>query len=83
WLMVNFIISPLSQVPTILKKQGTFFAISLVGTISLILCLTIPNLFPDWNLNFEEVLIFVSISQFLYLTFLIFWIVWMTRKNSN
>lgn len=83
WLMVNFIISPLSQVPTLLKKQGAFILISFFGTILMVLCLTAGDIFPHWNMKFEDVLKLVSVSQFIFLTGVVIWILWLTGKYSN
>jgi teichuronic acid exporter len=73
WLMVNFIISPVSQIPLIMNRQRGFFILSLFGTGLLILSLTIGNLVPSWHLTFVDILKIVSYGQFLFLTFVIFW----------
>ncbi len=63
WLMLNFIISPLSGIPMILKRQREYFFIGLMGTlIQLVGFAIIPFLFGK-EINFEKILSFVSIGM--------------------
>jgi O-antigen/teichoic acid export membrane protein len=73
WLMINFILSPISQIPTVLKRQKTFFILSSITTLVLIFSLVINFLFPNLNLVFRDVLMFISYGQFICLSFLLFW----------
>ena len=73
WLMMNFIVSPISQIPTVLNRQKTFFILSSITTLVLIFSLVINFLFPNLNLVFRDVLMFISYGQFICLSFLLFW----------
>lgn len=83
WLMMNFLVSPVSQIPIILKKQSSFLILSLFGTAILILSLLIGDIFPNWNLKFKDILKIVSTGQFIFLTYVVFWTIWLTKKHSN
>lgn len=83
WLMVNFLVSPLSQIPIILNKQRAFFLLSLIGTGLLILSLTLGHLFPSLELTFKDILTVVSAGQFFFLIFVTGWVIWLTRKYSH
>ncbi len=83
WLMMNFLVSPVSQIPIILKKQRSFLFLSLFGTSLLIVSLLIGEIFPSWNLGFKDTLKIVSVGQFIFLTYVVFWTVWLTKKYSN
>ncbi len=80
WLMINFILSPISQIPTVLNRQKMFFIVSLISTLVLIFTLVINFLFPNLNLVFREVLKIVSYGQFICLSFLLFWIMKLIKK---
>jgi O-antigen/teichoic acid export membrane protein len=73
WLMVNFIVSPVSQIPLILNKQRKFFVLGIIGSALLIFSLAIGDIFPSWRLSFAEILMIVSYGQFIFLTFVVFW----------
>ena len=73
WLMSNFIVSSISQVPILLKKQKQFFMLSLFGTSLLIFSMLLGEFFTYFEGNFPRILLFVSIGQFLFMTYTIFW----------
>lgn len=83
WLMMNFLVSPISQIPIILKKQRSFLVLSIFGTGILIVSLLLGDIFPSWNLTFEDILRYVSAGQFIFLTYVVFWTIWLTKKYSN
>lgn len=63
WLLLNFIASPLSNLPIILGKQRAFFAYSVVGNGAVILSLAVSGWF------FEDIssgLVVLSITQCLF-----------------
>lgn len=77
YLFMNFLISPISQIPIILGKQKTFFYISLIGNISM------PSLiFSGYKFGLEIENIFYLISCFfvIYLIFVLLWILKISRK---
>lgn len=70
WLMVNFIASPISTLPLILKKQKVFFQIAIAGSVMLLLTLLVPPYV--FNASIGTTLWIVSLSQMCYLVFVIF-----------
>lgn len=83
WLMVNFLASPISQIPIILNKQRSFFILSLFGTGLLIFSLALGDIFPQQHFSFKDILTIVSAGQFFFLIFVTGWIIWLTRKYSH
>lgn len=82
WLMVNFLISPVSQVPLILNQQRGFFVLGIISTLLMVLTLTIGAWLPSLKLSFEQILIGVSATQFVFLTFVIVWLLRLAKKND-
>jgi teichuronic acid exporter len=80
WLMMNFLVSPISQIPLILKKQRSFFILSLFGTAIMVFTLLIGEIFPALNLTFHEILKVVSIGQFFFFAYVLGWTIWLTKK---
>jgi len=68
WLMINFLNSPVSNIPLILKRQKEYFVLGLISTI---LQLTGFGILPlIWGTDkeaFVQILWFVSISQAIFL----------------
>lgn len=83
WLMVNFLISPVSQVPIILNKQRGFFILGITSTLLMIVTMTIGDIFPSWHLQFVQVLKVVSFTQFLFLSFVIIWLLRLAKKQDK
>lgn len=83
WLMVNFLVSPISQIPILLNRQRSFFILSLFGSVLFLVSLLMGDIFPSWNLSFEDILKIVSGGQFIFLTYVLFWTIWLTKKYSN
>lgn len=75
WLMVNFIVSPLSQIPLLIKKQKEFFFLSLIGTGLMIFGLLSVFVLPVGMNDFYTVLKIVSFSQFAFLSYVCFWLI--------
>lgn len=80
WLMVNFLTSPVSQVPLILNKQRGFFFMGLASTVLMIAALTIGVWWPSQVWDLEQILILVSITQSLLLLFVIVWMLRLAKK---
>ena len=78
WLMINFIVSPISQIPTVLNKQKTFFMLSLISTLIMVLTFLLNQIIS--NINFVDTLRILSISQFFCLLFILFWILSISKK---
>jgi len=70
WFMINFVSSPISSLPLILKKQASFFFIAVFGSILMIATLVLPNWLYESSIY--ETLWVTSISQAIYLTIVIF-----------
>jgi O-antigen/teichoic acid export membrane protein len=82
WLMVNFLTSPVSQVPLILNKQRGFFFMGLASTLLMIGALTIGYWWPESNWNLEEILKLVSITQSLLLLVVIVWMLRLAKHHD-
>jgi teichuronic acid exporter len=82
WLMSNFVISPISQIPMILNRQRGFFILSLIGSAIMVSTLTIGDVFPSWNLAFVDILKIVSFGQTVFLIFVIFWTLKLAKSKS-
>lgn len=70
WFMFNFIASPISFLPLILKKQKAFFKMAMFGSISMILSLLVPEYF--FQADIKTTLWSVSITQAIYFVLVIF-----------
>lgn len=68
--MLNFISSPISSLPTILRRQRDFFKLALFGSIMMVLALIVPNYF--FGCSIKQTLWALSISHTLYLIYVLF-----------
>jgi len=75
WLFLNFITSPVSQIPLIVNRQKTAFAFSLLGHSLYLVAIVIGGLYHDIKLGF----IILSCLQTVYYIILILWLI----KISN
>jgi O-antigen/teichoic acid export membrane protein len=82
WLMVNFLTSPVSQVPLILNKQRGFFFMGLASTLLMIGSMTIGYWWPQRNWNLIEILTLVSITQSILLIIVIIWMLRLAKKHD-
>lgn len=74
WLIINFVISPVSGIPMILKRQREYFFIGLVGSAFQIFCFAaLPFLIGRSDEDFILILWVMSISQALYMLFGVFY----------
>lgn len=80
WFLVNFIASPISSLPLILRKQKAFFKIAVVGSVLMLAALALPKLIYD--VSIETNLWILSLTQMVYLVFVIFKIFGFIR-NTN
>jgi len=72
WLLMNFLMSPLSSLPLVLKRQGEYFVLGLIGSILQLIGFGIlPMVYGGSKETFVYVLWFVSISQAIYLLIII------------
>lgn len=78
YLFLSFLVSPISQVPIILKRQKTFFKISLVGNIGMPLLIYFGYHF---DASFDEILFTISIFFSAFYMVLLYWILSITRAN--
>lgn len=70
WFMLNFIASPVSFLPLILRKQRQFFFIAMGGALCMLCSFWIPDTF--FNADIKTTLVIVTTSQVTYYLFVIF-----------
>lgn len=70
WFFMNFLFSPMGQLPLILNQQKKVFGISIIGNSLILLSIIIGGLFYN---SIEVGFILISITQFFYYSYLIFW----------
>jgi O-antigen/teichoic acid export membrane protein len=80
WLYLNFITSPVSMLPTIVRCQRTFFIIVLVATL---LALAIVGTLAYVNQPFVHVLVALSAVMAAMDIFLIFWFLKIARRTAT
>jgi O-antigen/teichoic acid export membrane protein len=80
WFMLNFIASPLSFLPLVLKKQRQFFLMAAAGTSMMLLAIVIPSFVFDADI--KVMLWALSLSQTAYFIFFIFKILDYVRKSN-
>ncbi len=79
WVFLNFVTSPVSQIPIVVNRQKAAFLINIVGHTLFLLSIAAGGVIGDIRLGF----IFVSITQSIFLAFLIFWIINICKKRTN
>jgi O-antigen/teichoic acid export membrane protein len=77
WLLANFVISPVSILPTIVERQRKFFFINLIFTL-LILLVTIVFYLQDFD--FHTILVSISVGNVLMNIYLFFWFLNIANK---
>ncbi len=84
WLMMNFIISPVSSIPMILNRQKEYFIIGLIGTIMQLICFGIlPLILGTSKDAFITILWVMSISQALFLIWGVFYALYISKIGVN
>ncbi len=83
WLMINFILSPVSQIPTVLKKQKMFFLLSAISTIMLLFTMFLNEFLNKESFNFQEILMYVSLGQFICMFCILMWILKIANRFTN
>lgn len=78
WFMMNFIASPISAIPVILRKQREFFRLAILGTTIMISAIVIPAFL--FNFDIISTFYVLSIAQTFYLIFVIFRIFQYAKK---
>ncbi len=73
WLMMNLIVSPVSQLPVVVGKIKSFFWVGLIGSLLLISFLSAP--YFNTALTFEMILVYINWTQFIFLIIVMFWFV--------
>lgn len=79
WLMLNFITSPISYIPILVGAQKMFFWLNLVGTILMIIVVSIPYLF-EINITFIHLLSILNVVQSIFLGLILIWIFKIARN---
>ena len=80
WLMLNFVVSPITQLPIVVNKLKSFFWIGLMGSFLFLIVVNIP--YFDSTLQFDVLLKYITCSQFVYLFILLIWFVRITLKSK-
>ncbi len=78
YLFMNFLISPISNIPIILGKQKEIFYISLFGNLMFLLVIVVTS-----NLEIEEVLLSVSSTQFIFYCYVGYWYNKILQEENN
>jgi O-antigen/teichoic acid export membrane protein len=78
WLFLNFVVSPLSSLPLLLRRQGTFFVLAVVGN-SLTLLLVLLAGVNAWD--FESVLWIMVATNALLMLVSLFWLISISQKG--
>jgi len=73
WLMLNFVVSPITQLPIVVNKLKSFFWIGLMGSLLLIGFLSSPYFMR--NISFIQLLYNVNWSQFIFLVLVSIWFI--------
>lgn len=86
WLMMNLVVSPVSQLPVVIGKIKSFFWVGLLGSFLLVALLTVP--YFNKSLSFDLILLYINWSQFLFLFFVMLWFIKISKSdfeliNSN
>jgi O-antigen/teichoic acid export membrane protein len=78
YLFMNFLISPISQLPIILDKQKTFFYFSLIGNSLFIISILLGQIY-----NIKVVLCLISVLMSLYYIFILYYLYNLLKKDLN
>ena len=81
WLMMNLVVSPVSQLPVVIGKIKSFFWVGLLGSFLLVALLTVP--YFNKSLSFELILLYINWSQFLFLFFVMLWFLKISSNLKN
>jgi len=78
WIFMKFISQPISQIPLIVDKQKEMFLFSLVGMLLIFASLAYGGLIAD---NLELGFYLISITQTIYQSILIYWLLNISRTR--
>jgi O-antigen/teichoic acid export membrane protein len=81
WLMMNLVVSPVSQLPVVLGKLKAFFWVGLIGSVLLVGFLNIPHF--NLNISFDDLLFYINWTQFLFLFIVMVWFVKLAKSSQN
>ncbi len=81
WLMMNLIVSPVSQLPVVVGKLKAFFLVGLFGSILLIGFLCSPYFFEF--ITFEKILFYINWTQFIFLFIVMIWFFKLSKLNTS
>jgi O-antigen/teichoic acid export membrane protein len=79
--MINFISSPISSLPLVLRKQKEFFKLAILGSVMMILAIVLPKYLLDADI--ELTLWILSISHSIYLIYVIYRIFNFVKESRN
>lgn len=73
WFFVTFIVSVVSTLPTILKRQKQYFVMGIISAVIQLFCFgVLPLIFPKIDDSFLTILFYVSITQSAFLIFVLY-----------
>ena len=78
WLMMNLIVSPISQLPVVLGRLKSFFLVGLTGSVLLLVLFVLP--YFNTHLSFLTLLNYINYSQTIFLIFVMFWFIGLCKK---
>jgi O-antigen/teichoic acid export membrane protein len=83
WLMLNFVMSPVSNIPLLLKRQKEYFVMGLISTVIQLFGFGLIPLFYGEYFGFDKVLFFVSIGMIIYHLIVITLSLYYSRRSSE
>lgn len=81
WLFLNFVTSPISQLPIVKGKLKSFFYISLISTIMMLICLNLPIINLKY-FNFDRILFYMNLTQTVFFIYLLFWLLKISKLSK-
>jgi O-antigen/teichoic acid export membrane protein len=82
WFLMNFLISVISNLPTILNRQKEFFLYGIISAVIQLFCFgVLPLIIGSGNSAFKTVLWSVSIAQSVFFFFVLFKMIEFARKG--
>ncbi|NNC85672.1 MAG: oligosaccharide flippase family protein [Bacteroidia bacterium] len=80
WLLITFIIKPISTIPVIVNEQKKSFIINLIGNSLILLCIVVGGILLK---DVKSTFLILSATQILYQSAYIAWIVSISNKKNE
>jgi len=78
WLFLNFVVSPLSSLPILLRRQGTFFLMAVIGNLTTLILVLFAG---RSGANFESALWIIVVTNVLLMLVSLIWLLRISRKG--